>query len=112
MENYFRYIVASDPKWNGLTADPAESLRLSQEKAAADLDATDPDLARFATNGSKLILYHGWNDPAISPWNTVDYYKGLQQKMGADKVSSFARLYMVPGMEHCAGGPGQASSGS
>lgn len=111
VENYFRYIVTGDPKWNVLTADPADSLRQSREKAAADLDSNDPDLSKFAANGGKLILYHGWNDQAISPWNTVNYYKSVQQQMGAAKVDTFLRLYMAPGVEHCAGGPGPSSFG-
>jgi hypothetical protein len=106
VENYFRYIVTGDPKWSELTVDSAESLRQSREKAAANLDSTDPDLSRFAARGGKLILYHGWNDQAISPWNTINYYKSVQEKMGAAKAESFVRLYMAPGVEHCAGGPG------
>ena len=111
VENYFRYIVTGDPKWNVLTADPADSLHQSREKAAADLDSDNPDLSKFAANGGKLILYHGWNDQAISPWNTVNYYKSVQQQMGTAKVDSFLRLYMVPGVEHCAAGPGPSSFG-
>ena len=73
VDNYFRYMVTGDPKWSSLTADPEASLRLSREQEAADLDATDPDLGKFSVRGGKLILYHGWNDQAISPWNTIDY---------------------------------------
>ena len=110
VENYFRYIVTDNPKWNELTADAAESLRQSREKGA-DLDSTDPDLGEFAANGGKLILYHGWNDQAISPWNTVNYYKSVQEKMGSQQAESFLRLYMAPGVEHCAGGPGPSFFG-
>jgi hypothetical protein len=76
-----------------------------------DLDATSADLSRFATHGGKLILYHGWNDPAISPWNSIAYYKSLQQTMGEQKAASFVRLYMAPGVEHCSGGPGPSAFG-
>jgi len=111
VDNYFRYIVTGDPKWNALTADPEVALRQSREKEAADLDATDPDLDKFSSRGGKLILYHGWNDQAISPWNTIDYYKSVQQKMGDANTDSFLRLYMAPGVEHCAGGPGPSFFG-
>jgi len=111
VQNYFRYMVTGDPKFNILTANVGELLHESNQKAAADLDATNPDLSKFAAHGGKLILYHGWNDPAISPWNTIAYYKSVEQQMGAEKVSSFARLYMVPGMEHCSGGPGASALG-
>ena len=111
VENYFRYIVTGDPKWNLLTADPGDSFRQSAEKGAADLDSNNPDLGKFAANGGKLILYHGWDDQAISPWSTINYYKSVQQQVGAAKVDSFLRLYMAPGVEHCAGGPGPSSFG-
>ncbi len=111
VENYFRYIVTGDPKWNALTADVDAALKESQEKTAAELDSTDPDLSRFAARGGKLILYHGWNDPAISPWNTIAYYKSVQAKMGTARTAGFVRLYMIPGMEHCAGGPGASFFG-
>jgi len=111
LQNYFRYIVTGDPKWNVLTADVHEALHQSKEKSAADLDSTNPDLSQFATRGGKLILYHGWNDPAISPWNTIAYYKDVQQTMGKQKADSFTRLYMIPGMEHCVGGPGTSALG-
>jgi hypothetical protein len=109
--NDFRYIVTGDPKWNPLTADLAASVEQSTQKTAADLDSNDPDLSRFAARGGKLIVYHGWNDPAISPWNTIAYYQSVQHQMGAAKVDSFARLYMAPGAEHCTGGPGPSAFG-
>ena len=111
VQNDFRYIVTGDPKWNVLTADVDAALTESRQKSAADLDSVDPDLSRFADRGGKLILYHGWNDPAISPWNTIAYYQSVQQKMTPARVQSFARLYMVPGMEHCNGGPGPSAFG-
>jgi feruloyl esterase len=111
VQNYFRYMVTGDPKWNVLTANIDSLLQESREKEATDLDATDPDLSRFAARGGKLILYHGWNDPAISPWNSVTYYGRVEEKMGEKEVDSFARLYMVPGMEHCSGGPGASALG-
>jgi hypothetical protein len=111
VRNNLRYIVTGDPKWNPQTADVDAMVKLSQEKTAKDLDATDPDLAKFAARGGKLILYHGWNDPAISPWNTIAYYQKVQKAMGAEKAAGFTRLYMAPGMEHCSGGPGPNAFG-
>ncbi len=110
-QNDFRYIVTGDPKWDALAVDLDDSVRQSTEKTAADLDSTEPDLSRFAARGGKLIIYHGWNDPAISPLNTIAYYKSVQQKMGTEKADSFTRLYMAPGVEHCIGGPGPSAFG-
>jgi feruloyl esterase len=111
VQNYFRYMVSGDPKFNILTVDVDTALQQSKARSAADLDASNADLSGFASRGGKLILYHGWNDAAISPWNTIAYYKNVQEKMGAQKADSFVRLYMIPGMEHCAGGPGASSFG-
>lgn len=111
VENYFRYMVTGDPTFDVLKAHLDDLLRQSRDKEAASLDATNPDLSRFAAHGGKLILYHGWNDPAISPYSTVHYFESVETKMGADKVDTFARLYMIPGMEHCAGGPGATAFG-
>ena len=110
-QNYFRYMVFSDPSWDALTANTDAALKAADAKTAQALNATDPDLSRFAARGGKLIVYHGWNDPAISPLNTIHYYEQVQAKMGEAKTADFVRLYMVPGMGHCAGGPGAASFG-
>jgi feruloyl esterase len=111
VENYFRYMVFDDPHWNVLTASIDESLRRAQEKTAKALNATDPDLQPFQSRGGKLILYHGWNDQAISPLNTIHYYQEIQKTMTPSSVSQFVRLYMVPGMQHCAAGPGPNTFG-
>jgi len=58
-----------------------------------------------------LILYHGWNDPAITALNTVNYYEDVIRTMGQKDFDSFARLYMAPGVQHCGGGPGPDSFG-
>ena len=111
MQNYFRYMVYDDPNWNALTANTDAAIHAADAKTAQALNATDPDLSRFAARGGKLIIYHGWNDPAISPLNTIQYYEQVQAKMGNAKTADFARLYMVPGMGHCSGGPGASSFG-
>ena len=111
VENYFRYMVYEDPTWNALTASVETAARDAAQKTARALDATDPDLSRFQARGGKLILYHGWNDPAVPPLNTVNYYQGVLARMGAQAAESFVRLYMVPGMQHCTGGPGPNSFG-
>ncbi len=75
------------------------------------MDATDPDLKPFLAHGGKLILYHGWNDPAISALNTVKYYGDVIASVGQPSADNSVRLFMVPGMQHCDGGPGATSFG-
>src|SRR5260370_12310046 len=81
------------------------------ERTRPTLDATDANLKPFGMRGGKLILWHGWNDPAISALSTIDYYKKVMNTNGERNAESFVRLFMVPGMQHWGGGPGPASFG-
>ncbi len=73
-------------------------------------NATNSDLSAFVERGGKLILYHGWADPAISPFGTLAYYQAVADTAGGlDKAQEFARLFMVPGMFHCSGGDAPSS---
>lgn len=73
-------------------------------------DATDPDLTRFLIKkNGKFILYHGWCDYGPAPEGTVAYYKNaVQTTFGGNMEAARERfrLFMVPGMSHCGGGPG------
>jgi feruloyl esterase len=77
---------------------------------AQALNATSADLSQFRENGSKLILYQGWSDPLIPGFAAVDYWQGLRRADGG-KLADYARLFMAPGMWHCAGGPGPNAFG-
>ena len=103
---FFRNMVYEDNNWDWKTANVDDALKAADAKLAGTLNSTNPDLSAFRKRGGKLILYHGWLDPAISPLNTIDYYNGVVAKMGEQATRDFIRLYMVPGMQHCAGGPG------
>jgi feruloyl esterase len=66
-------------------------------------------LCAFERAGGKLIIYHGWSDPAMAPLESLRFYKHLINDVfsgNVTKVRRFARLFMVPGMHHCEGGPG------
>lgn len=69
---------------------------------AVEVNAMNPDLSRFAAHGGKLIMFHGWADGLIVATDSLDYFQRIQGK--GRNPGSFARLFMAPGMGHCAGG--------
>jgi feruloyl esterase len=105
--NFFRFWAFHDPAWDWSSFDFERDVRRVDRAVASQIDATDPDLSRFAERGGKLILYHGLADPVVSPWDTRGYYDAVQRREG-DGTQSFARLFFAPGMAHCGGGPGPA----
>jgi feruloyl esterase len=76
------------------------------ETLSEAIDAGNPDLNAFRALGGKLIQYHGWSDPGVPPRNSVDYYERVLANAGHTRTRDFYRLFMVPGMGHCGGGPG------
>lgn len=107
----FKNMVYNDPSWDYKTFDLERDGKLADEKLAPVLNATDPDLKAFSARGGKLILYHGWNDAALPPINTVNYFQSVVAKLGQRQANGFMRLYMAPGVQHCAGGPGPDTFG-
>jgi feruloyl esterase len=109
--SYFTNMVypGALPPFDLKTASLDEAFAAAKRKTAADLDANDANLKPFLAHGGKLILYHGWSDPAISPLSTIDYYNRLLTETGKQPTESSVRLYLAPGMDHCVGGPGPDS---
>jgi hypothetical protein len=108
---FFTNMVYEKTGWDYKDANLEQALKAAEEKTGEKLDATDANLQAFRARGGKLILYHGWNDPAIPAQNTVHYYDGVVSRLGRPETEGFVRLYMVPGMQHCGGGPGPSSFG-
>ncbi len=98
-------VAYGDPVWDPLTFDLDRDLPVVDQQVGALVNAVDPDLRAFKARGGKLLLYHGWNDTAISAGNSIDYYESVRAEMGPDQ-GAWLRLFMAPGMGHCGGGIG------
>jgi len=102
-----RYWVYFDPNWDWKTLTLAnyEAFFNKNAEMVGPMMATDnPDISAFKQRGGKVIMYHGWSDNLIMPQGTVRYYERVKQAVSSP--DDFSRLYMVPGMGHCAGGAG------
>ena len=108
---FFSDMVYEQTAWDYKTFNVDQAMKLADAKTAHALNATDPNLDFFRARGGKLIMYHGWGDAAIPAPNSIDYYKSVVAKLGQPAVDTFLRLFMVPGMQHCGGGPGPNSFG-
>jgi feruloyl esterase len=97
-----KYFLFSDSAWD--YSRYKGSLIKDAKRWVAMLDADNPDISGFAKQKGKLILWHGWADPALNPLSTIDYY---MQVMARDpRARDYVRLFMEPGVLHCGSGPG------
>jgi feruloyl esterase len=103
----YRYVVFKDANWDWRTFDFDRDMPRSEQPENIVMNATDPNLKPFFAHHGKLLIYHGWSDPNVSPFNTIKYYKSVLDSLGgASRTSGNIRLFMAPGMGHCGGGEG------
>jgi feruloyl esterase len=108
--DHFKYVVFKDPKWEFRTLNFDADVDLADKLDNGLLNATNPNLKEFFGRRGRLLLYHGWTDPLIAPRNTVNYYNSVLAATGGPaKAMDSVRLFMAPGMAHCAGGEGPSS---
>ena len=104
---YLRYAVFHDANWDFSTFNFDSAMVLADRIDDGITKATDPNLQAFFRRGGKLLQYHGWSDPSVSPLNSVNYYISVADLVGHQaNVSDSYRLFMIPGMDHCSGGDG------
>jgi feruloyl esterase len=110
---FWRHWVFADPQWDWWSFDFDRHLALADERVGHMIDHVNPDLSAFKARGGKAIVYHGWQDPVVSALDTIDYYERVRTRQGSQQeVDRFFRLFLVPGMGHCAGGTGTTSFGN
>ncbi|EIC83750.1 hypothetical protein SPM24T3_15116 [Serratia sp. M24T3] len=115
--NYSQGVALSTLKYLNYEKNPPASFTLKDlkfnQQTLAELiklhplyDSSNSSLQAFYAAGGKLILWHGWADPSITPLNTLAYHLAIGQTMGTVERDKFERLYMLPGVYHCSTGPG------
>lgn len=99
----FKYLIFNDPSFDYSRYD-LSTYKKDTTLASTFLNATDPNLDAFKQRGGKLLLWHGWSDPALTALASVKYFEQVRAR--DPKASEYFRMFMMPGVLHCAGGPG------
>jgi hypothetical protein len=106
--DFFRYGLpgySTDPNWKDTDLNFDQDYK--RFGLAPDFENSNPDLRRLKAAGAKLIVYHGATDTSDPPAPVIDYYETVEKTMGGRKsTQDFFRLFLIPGMNHCVGGPG------
>jgi feruloyl esterase len=98
----FEWVFGLTWDWRQFDFDREDSAFV--QKLAPMVNATSPNIDTFRAHGHKLLMYHGWSDWLVAPGESIDYYDAV---LARDKTADQSvRLFMLPGMAHCGGGPG------
>ncbi|KAL4866526.1 putative feruloyl esterase B-1 [Aspergillus spectabilis] len=111
-QDWFRYVVYSNPEWNPATWTLTDAeVAISQDPF--EISTFNGDLSAFQRKGGKVLHYHGLEDGIISSDSSKVYYKHVARTMGLSPrdLDEFYRFFPISGMGHCAPGNGAGSIG-
>jgi len=104
--SYMRSLVFADPRWDFRSFDYGADADRARDYGEATLDVPATGLSSFFARGGKLLLSHGWQDGLIPASNTILFHDELRAVLPERRAAEQLRLFMAPGMDHCAGGEG------
>ena len=99
-------MITKDPAFDYRAVDFDSHVALADRSEIARVNASNPDISGYVRRGGKLILSGGWNNALVPAGAVLDYYDNVQKTLGIEDTRQGVRLYMVPGMIECNGGPG------
>ncbi|KAK5712338.1 hypothetical protein LTR15_011918 [Elasticomyces elasticus] len=103
---YVQDMVLNDTNWNYWDYN-GTIVELADQVDAGNATADDFDLSPYHKRGGKLLQYHGMSDALIATGSSVVFYKDVLKTLipKGIELNSWYRLFLVPGMQHCAGTP-------
>jgi feruloyl esterase len=103
------FFTPPEPTFNFMVFDfDTDPARL--DAYAAIYHTTSTEVAAYKSRGGKMLIVHGTSDPIFSANDSIDYYERLAAANGgAMATQDFARLFLVPGMNHCSNSGGPAT---
>jgi feruloyl esterase len=127
-DGFFANFVYQNAAWTFHDFDIEKSPRDAEREVGAIMNAKDLKFERFKARGGKIIQYHGWGDAVVTPMGAVSYYTKVAAAQGGSTSAAalsgeeldakglaatqeFYRLFLAPGVAHCAGGPGPSAFG-
>ena len=106
-----RNVVLNDAAWKPETFDLEAMLPVitSVIDERYQFSASRDDLVQYLKAGRKVIVWHGADDGMLSPYDTLRGWNEVTDAAGAAVAAANSRLYIAPGVNHCAGGSGADS---
>jgi feruloyl esterase len=101
----YKALVFKDPNWDWHTFNPQTDIERMDAMGGA-INTASPNLKPFFDRGGKLLMYHGWADRQVPTTSSIGYYTRVLDATGKGSAGKSIQLYLIPGMDHCQGGPG------
>ncbi|KAF9873395.1 feruloyl esterase b precursor [Colletotrichum karsti] len=108
-DDWFGVFLEKNSTWSistsGITQERFDQLhRISVDEYTSSIGTDNVDLTNFKKRGTKMLTWHGMQDPLIPYNGTVDYYDRV--KAWDPNVEDYYRFFPAPGVSHCGGGSG------